>query len=118
LAFSSRRPPTAPSRRASCWLLYPSIILDQAQKRYSDLIDVVATGSPQDESVQCADLWPIPRRYRFHTRRRPAGPWLQRCLLVVSLGQYFLGRLAAASPSCGGQDAPGPHSQDGCVTLY
>ena len=40
-------------------LLCPSIILDQAQKRYSDLIDVVATGSPQDESVQCADLWPV-----------------------------------------------------------
>ena len=25
----------------------------------TDLIDVVATGSPQDESVQCADLWPV-----------------------------------------------------------
>jgi hypothetical protein len=29
-----------------------------AQRRAHSL--VVATGSPQDESVHCADLWPIP----------------------------------------------------------
>ena len=37
------------------------------------------TGSPQDESVRCADLWPVQLEATFHKIRRPTGPWLQRC---------------------------------------
>ena len=33
-------------------------------------IHVVATGSPQDESVRCADLWPFPLSAAFTTARR------------------------------------------------
>ena len=33
-------------------------------------IHVVATGSPQDESVRCADLWPVPLSAAFTTARR------------------------------------------------
>src|SRR5438477_4162683 len=37
----------------------------------------VATSSPQDESVPCADQWPV--CVSTVTReRRPTGPWLQR----------------------------------------
>ena len=33
-------------------------------------IHVVATGSPQDESVRCADLWPVPLSAAFTTASR------------------------------------------------
>ena len=33
-------------------------------------IHVVATGSPQDESARCADLWPGPSQRCFHNGRR------------------------------------------------
>jgi hypothetical protein len=32
------------------------------------LTTVVATGSPRDESVRCADLWPVPILAAFHSR--------------------------------------------------
>jgi site-specific recombinase XerC len=36
------------------------------------LTNAVATGSPQDESVRCADLWPV-RGARFHARQTAHG---------------------------------------------
>jgi len=45
----------------------------------------VATGSPQDESVRCADLWPVCPNIASHTKKRPAGPWLQRYHLFKTL---------------------------------
>jgi hypothetical protein len=36
--------------------------------RYSDFTNVVATGSPQDESVRCADLRPVGLGAAFHTK--------------------------------------------------
>ena len=50
----------------------------------SHLLNVVATGSPQDESVRCADLWPVFRNYRAGGRR-PTGPWLQLLITAASL---------------------------------
>jgi hypothetical protein len=39
---------------------------------------VVVTGSPRDESVRCADLWPVKlRAVLFTPTRRPIVPWLQ-----------------------------------------
>jgi hypothetical protein len=38
----------------------------------------VATGSLQNESVRCADLWPVSEQpQEFVKVGRPAGPWLQ-----------------------------------------
>jgi len=45
----------------------------------------VATGSPQDESVRCADLRPVCPNIASHTKKRPAGPWLQRYHLFKTL---------------------------------
>src|ERR1700758_2146860 len=48
------------------------------------VVNVVATGSPQDESVQCADLWPVSRKNGPHGGR-PTGRWLQRFVVAISL---------------------------------
>jgi hypothetical protein len=45
----------------------------------SSMAVAIATGSPQDESVQCADLWPVQLKAAFLyciMRRRPPGPLL------------------------------------------
>jgi hypothetical protein len=91
------------------WLLCPSIILDQAQKGYSDLIDVVATGSPQDESVQCADLWPVRVGIVFTQEDGPQGRGYSSAYCGILLKSLSL--WAGKMPPC-------PHSQDGCVTLH
>src|SRR6266536_4339372 len=54
------------------------------------LLNVVATGSPQDESVQCADLWPVFRNHRA-AGRRSKGPWLQLLITAVWLNILLLG---------------------------
>src|SRR5262249_8676631 len=41
------------------------------------LEDVAVTGSPQDESVRCADLWPV-----FPALRQLRGPWPQHACLL------------------------------------
>ncbi len=68
------------------------LFLEQAQKRYSDLIDVVATGSPKDESVPCADLWPVRVGIVFTQEDGPQGRgyssayWSSRLVSIFSAG--------------------------------
>jgi len=47
-------------------------------KKFSEQAVAVATGSPQDESVRCADLWPVEwkRRIAFPMTGRATGEWL------------------------------------------
>src|SRR5439155_24654649 len=57
----------------------------------SDLRNVVATGSPQDESAGCADLWPVCfRRCFFTSGRRSTGPWLQRLRFYLTRSKRSL----------------------------
>src|SRR5437879_7249907 len=56
----------------------------------------VATGSPQDESVRCADLWPVKRRWLCVGR--PTGLWLHVKDARTTARRLFHARSVATGP--------------------
>ena len=65
-------------------------IATSSPKLLEEFTNVVATGSPQDESVRCADLWPVHLGTALTPRRRPTGPWLQRPRYYLTYCREFL----------------------------
>ena len=70
---------------------------------HSHFINVVATGSPQDESVRCAAYGRSASSDAFPIGRRPTGPWLQPWLPRVRIYEkawvFCKAHCAAVTPS-------------------